>query len=103
MATISYAHIEHDADGRPVISGTRIKVRMIALDHVAHGRDAEEIQRHHPGLTLGQVHSALAYYHDHKDAIDRDLRERYERARELRGSQEESPGRRKLRERGLIP
>ena len=76
MATISYAHIEHDADGRPVISGTQIKVRMIALDHVAHGRDAEEIQRHHPGLTLGQVHSALAYYHDHKDAIDRDLRER---------------------------
>lgn len=103
MATISYAHIEEDDEGRPVIAGTRIKVRLIAQDHVAHGRDAEEIRRHHPGLSLGQIHSALAYYYDHKDAMDRDLRERHRRVQELRAAADESPGRRKLREQGLLP
>jgi uncharacterized protein (DUF433 family) len=96
-------HIELNAEGEPIIAGTRIKVRMIALDLVAHGWDAEEIQRHHPDLTLGQIHSALAYYSDHKEGMDRDIRQRHERVRALRAAREESPGRRKLRERGLLP
>jgi uncharacterized protein (DUF433 family) len=105
MSTVSYAHIEPDEQGRPIVSGTRFKVRLIALDHIALGRDAEEIQRQHPGLTLGQIHSALAYYFDHKEEMDRDLEERDRRVEELRAESalEESPGRRKLRERGLIP
>ena len=37
MATVSYAHIEPNAEGEPIIAGTRIKVRMIALDRIAHG------------------------------------------------------------------
>ena len=53
--------------------------------------------------TLGQIHSALAYYFDHKEEMDRDIRRRHERVRALRAAQEESPGRRKLRERGLLP
>lgn len=72
MATVSYAHIEPNASGEPIIAGTRIKVRMIALARIAHGWDAEEIQRHHPDLSLGQVHSALAYYYDHKEEMDRE-------------------------------
>ena len=56
MDTVSYAHIEQNAQGEAVIAGTRIKVRMIALDRIAHNWDAEEIQRHHPDLSLGQVH-----------------------------------------------
>ena len=35
MATVSYAHIEPNAEGEPIIAGTRIKVRMIALDRIA--------------------------------------------------------------------
>ncbi|QDV38378.1 DUF433 domain-containing protein [Tautonia plasticadhaerens] len=105
MSAVTYAHIEPDEQGRPIVSGTRFKVRLIAQDHVAHGRDAEEIRRHHPGLTLGQIHSALAYYYDHKDEMDRDLEERHRRVDRLRAesASEESPGRRRLRERGLIP
>ena len=75
MATVSYAHIELNAEGEPTIAGTRIKVRMIALDRIAHGWDAEEIQRHHPDLSLGQIHSALSYYFDRKQEMDRDIRE----------------------------
>src|SRR5262249_23089218 len=65
MATVSYAHIEHNADGMPVIAGTRIKVVMIAVDRNA-GLDIEEIRDQYPDLSLGQIHSALAYYYDHK-------------------------------------
>ena len=103
MATVSYAHIELNAHGEPIIAGTRIKVRMIALDRIAHGWDAEEIQRHHPDLSLGQIHSALAYYFDHKQEMDRDIADRHERVTKLRAGAGESPGRRKLRERGLLP
>ena len=52
---------------------------------------------------LGQVHSALAYYYDHKDQMDREIEDRHERATRLRAGAGESPGRRKLRERGLLP
>jgi uncharacterized protein (DUF433 family) len=103
VATVPYAHIECNAEGEPVIAGTRIKVRMIALDRIAHGRDAEEIQRQHPDLTLGQIRSALAYYYDHSDEMDRDIARRHQQVQALRDAQDESPGRRKLRERGLLP
>jgi uncharacterized protein (DUF433 family) len=103
MASVSYAHIDSNAQGEPVITGTRIKVRMIVLDRIARGWDADEIQRHHPDLSLGQIHSALMYFFDHKQEMDRDIADRHERTTSLRAEAGESPGRRKLRERGLLP
>ena len=103
MDIVCYAHIEQNAEGEAIIAGTRIKVRMIALDRIAHDWDAEEIQRHHPDLSLGQIHSALAYYCDHKEAMDGEIENRHERVTMLRAGEAESPGRRKLRERGLLP
>ena len=70
MATVSYPHIELSRDGVPFLEGTRTKVVEIALDRIAHHWDAEEIQRQHPHLTLGQIYAALAYYHDHQEAVD---------------------------------
>ena len=63
MATVSYPHIQLSVDGVPYLEGTRTKVIEIALDSLAHHWDAEEIQRQHPHLTMGQIHAALAYYH----------------------------------------
>ena len=102
MATASYAHIEMNADGVPVISGTRTKVLMIAADRAA-GFDADAIHERYPYLSLGQVHSALAYYYDHKAEMDRALEEADRLVEEMKTSQGESPLRRTLRERGLIP
>jgi hypothetical protein len=76
---------------------------MIALDQIAHGWNAEEIQQHYPDLTLGQIGSALTYYSDHKEEMDRAIRQRHERVQALRAGEEVSPGRRKLRGRGLLP
>lgn len=77
---VTYAHIAIGKDGVPRVEGTPTKVVEIALDMLAHGWDAEMIQREHPDLTLGQVHSALAYYFDHQDVLDRDIAERLARA-----------------------
>jgi uncharacterized protein (DUF433 family) len=70
-------------DGDAFIAGTQIKVRMLIRHHLGYGWDAEELQRNFPFLTLGQVYSALAYYHDHKDEIDRQIQKRAREARDL--------------------
>jgi uncharacterized protein (DUF433 family) len=91
MSTAEYAHITIGADGVPILSGTRIKVVEIVLDHLVQGWEAEKICREFPKLSLGQVHSALAYYYDHKDEIDADIRRRQEMVEEIRARLGDGP------------
>jgi uncharacterized protein (DUF433 family) len=73
---IAYAHIVQSpgiAGGRPRIDGHRIRVQDIAVEHESQAPSAEEICHQHGGLTLAEVYSALAYFHDHRDAILADL------------------------------
>jgi uncharacterized protein (DUF433 family) len=58
------------AGGRPRLAGRRIAVQTIAIWHERLGRTADEIAGEH-GLSLADVHAALAYYHDHREEIDR--------------------------------
>lgn len=58
--------------GSPVIKGTRISVSNIAGYYLM-GLGAEEIRRELPHLSLAQIFDALAYYFDHKKAIDREI------------------------------
>ncbi len=99
----SYPHIELTSDGVPVLSGTHTKVVEIALDRLAHNWDAEEIRRQHPHLTLGQIHSALAYYYDHRSEIDADIDRRLCQVKEIKGDLGESALRRKLKAAGRLP
>jgi uncharacterized protein (DUF433 family) len=72
---IKYPHIGSDpriARGAPIIKGTRITVRAVA-GYYQLGMTPDEILQSLPHLTQSQLHSALAYYFDHKKAIDRDL------------------------------
>ncbi|MGE3242962.1 MAG: DUF433 domain-containing protein, partial [Pirellulales bacterium] len=80
--------------------GTGFKVRMLAEEHLATGADAIQLQRNHPQLTLGQVYSALAFYHDHKEAFDREIGELRAFAEKTRAEQGDSPLAMKLREMG---
>jgi uncharacterized protein (DUF433 family) len=71
MAALTpYFHIELSDAGVPMISGTTMKVIELVLDHLAYGWSPEELQYQHPYLTMGQVHSALAYYWDHQQELD---------------------------------
>jgi uncharacterized protein (DUF433 family) len=96
VTTTGYGHIEFTDDGVPRIEGARIKVVEIVLDHVSHRWDAEEIQRQHPHLTLGQIYSALAYYADHQAEMDDRIREDVEEVERIRRERGDGPPQAKL-------
>ena len=97
MNTVMYPHIEISAEGVATITGTRTKVIEVVLDRLAHHWDADEIQRQHPTLTLAQIYAALAYYHDNKDEVEREIDERLERVERIAAAQPSSLVRAKLR------
>jgi uncharacterized protein (DUF433 family) len=59
--------------GKPCIDGHRLRVQDVAIEHEWQGLSPAEICREHPGVTLSQVHAALAYYYDHRDEIHQDI------------------------------
>ena len=60
--------------GRACIAGHRIRVMDIVVLHEMRGLSAAEIAHQYPGITVAQVHAALAYYFDHHDEIQADFR-----------------------------
>jgi len=74
---VNVTHIEitpGTCGGRPRIAGHRIRVQDIVI-WTEQGQSADEIVGNFPQLTLADVYSALAYYHDHQERIDREIRE----------------------------
>ena len=61
------------AGGKPRIDGHRITVQNIAVWHDRMGMSVDEIATDY-ALTLSQVYAALAYYHDHREAIEAAIR-----------------------------
>jgi uncharacterized protein (DUF433 family) len=61
--------------GKPRIAGHRIRVQDIALWHERLGYSVAEIVAHYPQLTPAEVHAALAYYYDHRETIQQDIRD----------------------------
>ena len=87
-AATAYAYVVKTpgvCGGRARIEGHRVRVQDVAIDYERLGLSPEEICREHPGLTLGQVHAALAYYYDHREEIlaeieaDREAVEQFKR------------------------
>jgi uncharacterized protein (DUF433 family) len=76
LSETRYEHIRLDEHQVPTIAGTTMKVVELVLDHLAYGWSAEELHFQHPALSMGQIYSALAYYWDHKAAIDQDIERR---------------------------
>lgn len=60
--------------GKPRIAGHRIRVQDVVL-WTEDGQSADEIVTGFPQLSLADVYAALAYYHDHREQIDNDIRE----------------------------
>lgn len=98
----TYEHIVLDEQGIPWIVGTTTKVAELVAEAAAHGWSPEEQAYQHPHLSLGQIHSALAYYWDHKDAIEADLQRREALVDEIRSAAGEHPLVAKLRAQGQI-
>jgi uncharacterized protein (DUF433 family) len=60
---------------RAFIAGTRVRVQDIYGLSELQGKTPDEIVTALPHLTLFQVHSALAYYFQHRDEILQEIRE----------------------------
>ncbi len=73
-----YEHIVLNEDDVPSIVGTTMKVVDLGVEQQAYGWSPEELHFQHPYLTLGQIYSALAYYRDHREELDRDIQRRFE-------------------------
>jgi len=103
MNVVSYPHIEMNADGFPVISGTTTKVVEIVQDHLAHHWNAEEIQRQYPYLSRAQIHAALTYYYDHQREIEQDVERRLRRVAEIKREVSDDTVQEQLRRLGHLP
>lgn len=98
----AYEHIVINEAGVPVIEGTTMKVIELVLETAAYGWSPDELQFQHPYLTLGQIHSALAYYWDHKEELDGDIERRMERVEEIRRGVGPSQLVERLKAKGLL-
>lgn len=76
MTATEYPHVSCEAGERPRLSRhPRVRVSMLVTDHLERGWSAEEIVYQYPELGLNEVHSALAFYWDNQELIDRELAE----------------------------
>ena len=83
MVETRYEHVVLDEAGVPGIAGTTMKVVELVVEQHAYGWSPEELHFQHPYLDLGRIHSALAYYWDHREELDRDVQRRFELVTEL--------------------
>src|SRR4051794_26824632 len=60
--------------GKPRIAGSRIQVKDVAVMHDRMKMSPEQIVSDYPHLTLADIDAALAYYHDHREAIDAEIK-----------------------------
>jgi len=78
MGPVLDKHIERTPDtcgGRACLSGTRIRVQDVAALSEFQGMSPDEIVAGYPQISLADVHAALAYYHDHRTEINRQMTE----------------------------
>ena len=92
-------HIFLDEQGVAWIDRTNVKVIEVAIDSATLGMTPEQIHETYPDLSLAQIHAALAYYHDHKDALDAEIAAREAKAERLRASARGQLSRSELEER----
>jgi uncharacterized protein (DUF433 family) len=88
--------------GKPCIADTRVRVWDIAVRAQA-GESPDEVLTHFPNLTLSDVHAALAYYYDNREAIDQQAVDDERLAEQLRQRIGPGPLEQKLRDEANSP
>jgi uncharacterized protein (DUF433 family) len=86
-----YEHIVVSEQNVPIIGEANFKVIQLVESYLAHRWSAEELHEQFPTLTMGQIHSALAYYWDNKEEIDRQIEQELQPVEQRRQAQGPSP------------
>ena len=102
LTETGYEHVVLNDRLAPIIAGTSVKVKELVAERQAWGWSPEELLVNHPGLSLGQIFSALAYYADHQGEIDGAIEEDIQLADRLQRDAEPSPLAVRLRQQGLL-
>jgi uncharacterized protein (DUF433 family) len=102
LVSTSYEHIALDQKGVPLITETSMKVVELVMAQMAHGWSPEELHFQFPQLSMSHIHSALAYYWDHKVALDADIERRGRYGEEMRREAGVSSLAGRLRGQGLL-
>jgi len=71
-----YKYVVLDSSGIAMIAGTSVKVVDLIEAQQLFDWNITEYLLHYPDLTMGQIHSALAYYWDHQEALEQVLQQR---------------------------
>lgn len=91
LAKTCYEHVAFDKDGAPIVAGTTMKIVELVAEKMAYGWSPEELHFQHPYLTVGQIYAALAYYWDHADELEQDIKRRLSSVERLRQASDPSP------------
>jgi uncharacterized protein (DUF433 family) len=97
-----YEHVILNEDKVPIIADTNTKVIELILDKIAYGWSPEELRFQHPHLTLGQIYSALAYYSDHQEILDRVIEQQLKHVDQMEKNAQKTPLIAKLKAKNLI-
>ena len=98
MAPISttYPHLRFDSFGRAWVDGANVKVSEVAADFLAHSSSVEEMAIQFPQLTPSMIHSALAYFYDHREQYEEVFAVSLRSSREKAAATMDSPLRKRL-------
>lgn len=102
LTATEYKYVQLDEHNIPIIVGTTMKVVELVEAHTAYGWSPEEIYLNHRYLTMSQIHSALAYYWDHKAELDADIEQREQYVKQAEQEAGESPFVARLRTQELL-
>ena|SRR6266404_9178771 len=104
MIQTNYPHVEKlEGSAARLERLPRIRIAQIVVDYLNHGWSADEICIHYPHLKPAEVHSAMAYYFDHKSEIDGEIAEEQGLIEESRRNAPSTPAELRLRTQGLLP
>ena len=97
-----YEHVILNEDNVPIIADTNTKVIELILDKIAYGWSPEELRFQHPHLTMGQIYSALAYYSDHQEVLDRVIEQQLKHVDQMEKNAQKTSLIAKLKAKNLI-
>lgn len=100
--TTPYEHIVVEDKGIAVVADSRMKVAHLVSEVMAYGWSPEELHFQHPHLSMGQIHSALAYYWDHQEEINQQIEDNLQYADGMRRAAGETPLVARLKAKGLL-
>jgi uncharacterized protein (DUF433 family) len=98
--TTPYEHIVVEEKGVAVVAESRIKVAQLVSEVMAYGWSPEELHFQH--LSMGQIHSALAYYWDHQEETNQQIEGDLQYADRMRRAAGDTPLAARLRAKGLL-